>query len=435
LCEGKIVIRKYWEFTPSPELRFRDDEAYEEQFRSAFTMAVRRRLRSEQPLLAELSGGVDSSSIVCVADALLAHERGLTPRLDTFSYYDDREPHWDERPYFALVEARRGRQSFRARVDSGQDLAALFEGPREFCCTPTELLRHSRYREAFRNHVRCGGYGGVLSGIGGDEFTGGVPTPIPELSDLLASLRIGTLVSQLKTWALSQRRPWMHVLFDTVRAFAPSLLTGTVPARRPPAWVQPQFRRRYRSALTGYDKPLTFWGPRPSFQENLSAVEALQRQLAASNLGAEGSAEKRYPFLDVDFLQFLFSVPRNQLVQPGRRRALMRRALGGIVPDEILNRKRKAYVTRAPRLALVAHWKAVQSLTREMASESLGIVSSGRFRAALDELRGGKELSILPVHRTLLLECWLRHLFAQGGPCPPKRPEPVAPRSSEEAAV
>lgn len=433
--ERRVTIRKYWEFTPSSDLTYRDDFAYEEHFRFAFTTSVRRRLRSDHPLLAELSGGVDSSSIVCVADALLKHEHGLTPRLDTFSYYDDEEPNWNERPYFALVEARRGRPSLHVRADSGQDLLALFGSPSELCSVPSELLRHAGYRAAFRNHFLSGNYAGVLSGIGGDEFTGGVPTPIPELADLLASARLRSLVHRLKDWSLSQRRPWMHVLFDAIRGFAPSWLAGTVPARRPPVWLDARFRRRYRFALTGYEKPMRPWGSRPSFQENLAAVESLRRQLAASNVGAEGVPEKRYPFLDVDFLQFLFSVPRSQLVQPGRRRALMRSALAGIVPDEILNRKRKAYVTRAPRRALAAHWKPLQSLTHEMVSESLNVLSSELFRNALEEIRAGKEVPILPVHRTLLIECWLRNLVQHQVVSPATRQEPAFSRRSVASAI
>ena len=71
--------------------------------------AVRRRLRSDSPILAELSGGMDSSSIVCMADTIIARGNAETPRLDTLSYYDDSEPNWNERPYFTKVEEKRGR--------------------------------------------------------------------------------------------------------------------------------------------------------------------------------------------------------------------------------------------------------------------------------------------------------------------------------------
>lgn len=92
----------------------------------------------------------------------------------------------------------------------------------------------------------------------------------------------------------------------------------------------------------------------------------------------------------------------------------MRRSLAGIVPDEILNRKRKAYVTRAPRTAIAAHWKDIQSLTHDMIAESLGIVSSAAYRQSLEDVRSGREMAIVPIQRMLSLESWLRNLSRWG---------------------
>ena len=60
---GKCRITKYWDFDPSKRIRHRSDEEYEEHFRSVFQQAVERRLRADRPIVAELSGGMDSSSI------------------------------------------------------------------------------------------------------------------------------------------------------------------------------------------------------------------------------------------------------------------------------------------------------------------------------------------------------------------------------------
>ena len=66
----------------------------------------------------------------------------------------------------------------------------------------------------------------LLSGFGGDEVTGGVPTPIPELGDLLAGARFNRLARQLKTWALSKRKPWFHLFLETVQGFLPPAAVG-----------------------------------------------------------------------------------------------------------------------------------------------------------------------------------------------------------------
>src|SRR6266850_389876 len=116
LRPGKHAVSKYWDFDPEKKIRYRQDAEYEEHFRTVFATAVRRKLRSDRPVLAELSGGRDSSSIVCMADIVMARGTAETPRLDTISYYDDLEPNWNERPYFSKVEEKRGRTGWHINV-------------------------------------------------------------------------------------------------------------------------------------------------------------------------------------------------------------------------------------------------------------------------------------------------------------------------------
>ena len=102
---GKTSVRRYWDFDPAQTIRYRKDQEYEEHFRSTFREAVRRRITSTKPVLAELSGGLDSSSIVCMADSVLASEERLAPRLDTVTYFDNAEPKLGR---VALCTDRRG---------------------------------------------------------------------------------------------------------------------------------------------------------------------------------------------------------------------------------------------------------------------------------------------------------------------------------------
>ena len=73
------TVSKYWDFDPGKKIRYRTDAEYEEHFRTVFAKAVQRRLRSDTPVLAELSGGMDSSSIVCMADTIIARGAAETP--------------------------------------------------------------------------------------------------------------------------------------------------------------------------------------------------------------------------------------------------------------------------------------------------------------------------------------------------------------------
>src|SRR5882762_7136066 len=197
---GKHSVRKYWDFDPDKRIRYRSDAEYEEHFRTVFAEAVRRRLRSDSPILAELSGGMDSSSIVCMADIIIARGSAETPRLDTVSYYDDSEPNWNERPYFTKVEEKRGRTGCHIDVGKQESFKFKFDSD-HFAATPGSGGRPNQFATQFAACMASQGNRVVLSGIGGDEVTGGVPTPMPELEDLIARAKVRGLIHQLKIWA------------------------------------------------------------------------------------------------------------------------------------------------------------------------------------------------------------------------------------------
>jgi asparagine synthase (glutamine-hydrolysing) len=417
LRPGRHTVSKYWDFDGQKKLRYRTDAEYEEHFRAVFATAVQRKLRSDKPVLAELSGGRDSSSIVCMADTIIVRGTTDTSRLDTISYYDDSEPNWNERPYFTRVEEKRGRTGWHINVGA-QDPETIpeREPPSEspqgrFVPTPGYDGRTS---PQVRICMASQGNRVVLSGIGGDEVMGGVPTPAPELENLLARAHFGTLAHQLKVWALEKRKPWFHLFLEAAREFFPPALVGVPKYMRPAPWLQSSFVRRHRAALTGYPSRTKLFGPLPSFQDNVGTLDALRRQLARTALPFEPPFEKRYPYLDRDLLEFMFAVPRDQLVRPAQRRSLMRRALVGIVPDEILNRKTKAFVARSPLVGITRDWANLIEMTHNMLSSSLEIVEPQCISEVLRKARRGEEVQMVALMRTIYIERWLKNLRTSG---------------------
>ena len=124
--------------------------------------------------------------------------------------------------------------------------------------------------------------------------------------------------------------------------------------------------------------------------------------------------EKRYPYLDRDLLEFMYAIPREQLVRPTQRRSLMRRALAGIVPDEILNRKTKAFVSRASFVAVQRDWATFVEMTQNMVMATLGIVDPQRISEALQTARSGKEVPMNALTRSIFIEGWLRDIYKLG---------------------
>jgi len=177
-------------------------------------------------------------------------------------------------------------------------------------------------------------------------------------------------------------------------------------------WLQSNFVKRYWAALTGYPFRTKLFGSLPSFQGNVATLNVLRRQLTVTPHPFEPVFEKRYPFLDRDLLEFSFAIPRDQLVRPTQRRSLMRRSLVGIVPDEILNRKMKAFVVRAQAVGIAKDWARLAEVAHDMMSSSLGIVDANGFTEALRKARHGddEELPINTLNTTAFLEGWLRDL-------------------------
>jgi asparagine synthase (glutamine-hydrolysing) len=404
---GNAHRQQYWRFEPSHRINYGGDSEYEEHFRHVFREAVRRRLRAFSPVLAELSGGIDSSSIVSMADDLLSKGRADTSRLDTISYYDDQDPDWDERPYFSLVEQIRGRQGHHVNVGVTEgaflppDDAALLPLPGS---DRRALARIRMVGDCLHNS------GGrvLLSGIGGDEFLGGVPTPIPELQDLFAGMHWFQLARQLFHSSIHQRRPVWYLGFETVEEFLPQTLRGLYKQPRIAPWLTQTFVRRNASSFWRDTQRTSLTGARPSFQANETTLNHVRRQLNCFHPYPTAPHVVRYPYLDRDLLTLLFAFPREQFVRPGQRRSLMRRALAGIVPPEILGRKRKAYVARHPLVLLDSALPTIEWLLDSSVLAASGWIDPTIFKICLRSLMQGWADYVVPMLATLKLELWLR---------------------------
>ena len=409
--EGRKTVR-FWDFVPRRLHLCRTDSEYEEQFRCVFREAVRRKLRADSPVLAELSGGMDSSSIVCMADTIL-EDRGSdeTPRLDTVSYYDDDEPHWDERPYFAKVEEKRRRVGCHISVPERQK-GNLLPLPDRIPMLPGPVVS-SEARLPFFECLRSNRNRVLLSGIGGDEVFGGVPTPIPELADLVASGRLREFAYKITAWAQATRKPLLHLAVETARAAWSWKTWAPGDTEKPICWLRTDFAANLPK-MSPAPKPLfALLRMRPSFRANLAALDALRNQLACVTPPREPAYETRYPCLDRDLLEFLYSLPREQLVRPGQRRSLQRRALRGMVPEELLGRKRKAFVSRGPALSVAAYASERRGTAEPLFVEMLGIVDAAKFAQNLEALVHGRQVPVIALLRTIEIEFWLRHMAAR----------------------
>ena len=409
-----VSVERFWRFSPKSRIRYKTDAEYEEHFRHLFRQSVRRRLRSDSPILAELSGGLDSSSIVCMADDVIANEGEQFPRLDTISYYDNTEPSGDDSTYFPKIEQKRGRVGIHVDGSKLGSAPASLECL-DFCPVPGALGVGGKLDTERADAVRGGGYRAVLSGIGGDEFLGGVPDPRAHLADLIVQFKFISLAKQLTAWSLVKRKPWIQLFWQSaIGVLPPSLGEYLVREGKVESWIRKDFAKRSKLARKQLDVDEHLGLLLPSRRSCIAGVSLMASKLAKYAPPPSVLEETRYPYLDQNLIEFILSIPASQLLRPGERRSLMRRALAGIVPQEILSRRTKQRGMRTTVLVLEKHWDELQSIFQKPLSSRLGYVDEVQLLKTICDARAGKIVTLVRLFWTISLEYWLRDLTARG---------------------
>jgi asparagine synthase (glutamine-hydrolysing) len=407
--DGRVSLQSYWSFDPTRETRHKTDAEYEAHFRYLFRQAVRRRLRTDSPILADLSGGLDSSAAVCMADDILAKEGAEAPSLDTFSILALDEPDEEDSLYLASVERKRGRMGHHAVIreigtspfECG-DFAAtpIFSGRKEINTAKSVAIERGKYRV-------------LLSGSGGDELLGQATDPRVQLADLLRLGRFFEFAKQLRAWSLLSRRPCLHLAMNAALLQLPVSVRASISENGKIApWINAKFARKTKLSTRQCDLAEGSWFWLPSVQDWFHTIMTLAR---GTTKVLPAKEETRYPYRDQDLVEFLVSIPTEQLLRPGHRRSLMRRSLTGIVPGAILDRKTKSGANRYFSATLDKHWNSMEAFLREPLVSQLGFIKKREFHAALRDAKNGN----MPPHTSQLMktvswEFWLREATTRG---------------------
>ncbi len=411
LRPGSTPLRRvFWSLPSGSKIRYRSHEEYDQEFRDLLQRSVARRLRSDAPVVAELSGGLDSSTIVCVADGLTPPG---SPLIQTISYFNSDEPSGDERPYIQTVERYRGKSGRHiGMAEFHRDVCPFAPVPIEipFQATPGRFDHSLKWNGIIRMTLQDIGSRVLLSGVGGDEMMGAVPFGAPEIAEHLCSGHLIRSVKCLMAWSVSQQRPALANLGEVidllrVRWNPESLTQGSMPG---PAWLLPREEEEHTTLMDFADwKHLS---PHQLSYEWNRCVLAGQLTIGGTSL--LGDTEVRFPFLDRSLFEFLASIPREQIAQPGKRRVLQRRALRGIVPDEVLDRKTKWFGLRA------AHDLLRTDIARQFVEEgwltSNVLFDMKQLRQAHGAVLAGNTGQALAIQMAIAVEQWLRIQVERG---------------------
>jgi asparagine synthase (glutamine-hydrolysing) len=403
---GPEITRKaHWSWLAEEQILFNTDREYEDQFLTLFEQAVERRTGPGAPILAQLSGGMDSSSIVCLSDHL-RRQTGASSSdlLDTVSYFDDAEPNWNEKPFFEAVERHRGKEGIHlpypllsSRLDA---ISTQYLWPGADHATLENERRLIESTGATQHRI-------LISGIGGDELLGGVPSPFGELADLLVTGRVPRYLARAMDWCLVDRTPLFQITGQTLRFIAEQFQQPRLRNETLPNWITLSLRRTLESSYPGTTSVPFPFAARPSLIANARTGLSLLETLPVRPPHLLRRYEMRFPYLDRDLVNFLLRVPRERLLRPGRRRALMRNALAGLVPREVLERRRKGTRSRSVLRTLQSCELEICQLFRGSSPWLQELIDSSRLESgAIEAIRHSDMTKMPALLRAIHLHLW-----------------------------
>jgi len=336
----------YWQPSIAPEPRPCAQAAGD--LRDLFLDSIKLHLRSDVPLGIALSGGVDSSSILAGARAV----GGKDVAIHTFSFVAEGSD-VDETPFIELAAASAGAQSASVRIKPDEIVAeidALVASQGEPFGSLSIYAQHRVMQLAAANGIKV-----MLDGQGADElFAGYRPYLARRLSELVARRDWGGAIRLIRSML---RLPGVKAglvaqaaepaLPERLRAFARELIG------RPllPPWID---------ASWFAERGLLATASAPRWQSNFlheALVQSLTDTVLPALLRYEDrnsmafAIESRVPFLTTALAKFAYSQPSAHLVDAdATSKAVLRRAMRGLVPDAILDRRDKIGFATPDRL-------------------------------------------------------------------------------------
>lgn len=351
-----VEIKKWW----WPNVIVRKDLTFDQaaiKLRELFLKSVELHLRSDVPLGAALSGGIDSSAVVCSI-------RYLYPQLPIHTFtYSAQGSSVNEETWADIVNDYVGAIPHKILVSSEElidDIDPLIIAQGEPFSTLSIYAQNRVFKEAKKNGITV-----ILDGQGADEMLGGYSGyPSQVLAEYFKKADVKGFFTFLNNHSMRFRISRMGVIKSFVGFLLPERIKSSLRL----------FNSR-NSILINKKISLKRWESPKVRNEKGSYGRELAKELRADLTSGRinrllryedrnsmcYSIESRVPFLTIEIAEFLLSMPTEFLVsETGETKKLFRAAMRGIVPDEILDRKDKIGFETPERSLLFAAWPSLK---------------------------------------------------------------------------
>jgi asparagine synthase (glutamine-hydrolysing) len=341
-----IRLQSYWQLNSTQEIDCSSDQEYAAAFCEIFTEAVRCRLRSAAPIGSMLSGGLDSSSITCVARKLLLDQNR---ELHTFSGVSDERNTCCESPYIDAV-LNLGQLNFHViQSDKAglfwQDFEQILDQSDDLFDTFTDPMILAMYNSAQSNRINA-----LLEGVDGNIVCS---LGVTLLSDLLHKGRFQIAFQE------AQQISYFKGLWDYQSVWEPLWQGGIIPLM-PHSLIQrwrtirsnmstrnfikntlidSEFAQNINLAARLKKLDQILYQPFQSVREtHKMAIDIPNLTVALERyerVAALYSIESRQPLVDRRLVEFCVALPADQKVRRGWTKWILRQAMQGIVPDSV----------------------------------------------------------------------------------------------------
>jgi asparagine synthase (glutamine-hydrolysing) len=348
--KGNLKIEKYWDI--EEKIIEADEDYFIKETRRLLEESARMRMVADVPIGAFLSGGIDSASVVALSKPYAKEFHTFSVGFETCSELDSAR---ETSRYLNTIH----HELLITAAMVANDLSKIawhFDEP----LGDAAIINNYYLSKEARKIVKV-----VIAGEGGDELFAGYPNYVRNLK-YVSAFRLPLWLRKIAVgWSGIMPGAWdidsyLNKYYRRINFFKqPTFDDAHLYSQK----VIKDFEVNYfLSKKMAPDKEPMI--PPPDFKDPLARMLAIdcknilpERYLMKSDKATmANSIEERLPLLDKKIIEFAFSIPSGLKIKNGQEKYILRKAMAGLLPDEILNRPKKGFGTP------VARWLASSSL-------------------------------------------------------------------------
>jgi asparagine synthase (glutamine-hydrolysing) len=399
---GDTALKRYWsaaDFQPADHASAEESCA---EFRALLERALISNLTGADDTWSQLSGGLDSSSLVSLTETMRREGRishGIAGTVMMVDSLDD-ESHYAR----AVVE------QYGVRFETVTDYWLWQD---DGAPPPPNDLPDPLYPMYARNRALCSivrNAGGrvLFSGVGPDHFVAG---NLYFFADWLARGKVVETIRELWRWSVLGKKPfWKYAVDNAIAPLLPSRVRQLAAPRWAQVydWITPGFAHRLGlNDRTAWGRALNEAPLGHKFEGQ--GVADIDHLVVCIDRGEfEKGIEMRCPFLYRPFVEFCLRLPRELRIESATKKWLMREAMKGVLPECVRARRDKGAISGRTRWALSREGSTIAAMMKSSVLADLGCIDIVKVRKAIERARTGDEAVLFAVARTLALEFWLQ---------------------------